>query len=55
MKANVDVIEIDMNNYRKLFIGNKQFEKIYGVTKKELLEKYDYEKYLEENKQKVLK
>ena len=41
---------VDMSNYRKLFIVNKQFEKSYGITKKELLEKYDYEKYLEEQK-----
>ena len=43
-------IDIDMNNYRKLFIGQKQFEKAYGITKKELLEKYDYNKYKEEIK-----
>ena len=30
-------INIDMNNYRKLFMGQKQFEKTYGITKKELL------------------
>ena len=41
-------IDIDMNNYRKLFVGQKDFEKAYGITKKELLEKYDYNKYKEE-------
>ena len=41
-------IDIDMNNYRKLFVGQKRFEKAYGITKKELLEKYDYNKYKEE-------
>ena len=41
-------IDIDMNNYRKLFVGQKKFEKTYGITKKELLEKYDYNKYKEE-------
>ena len=41
-------INIDMNNYRKLFMGQKQFEKTYGITKKELLERYDYNKYKEE-------
>ena len=41
-------IDIDMNNYRKLFDGQKRFEKAYGITKKELLEKYDYNKYKEE-------
>ena len=43
-------IDIDMNNYRKLFVGQKNFEKTYGITKKELLEKYDYNKYKEEKK-----
>ena len=37
-----------MNNYRKLFVGQKDFEKAYRITKKELLEKYDYNKYKEE-------
>ena len=41
-------INVDMNNYRKLFINQKQFEKTYGITKKELLERYDYNKYKEE-------
>ena len=40
--------EIDMTNYRKLFIGNKRFEKTYGVTKKEILDKYNYDEYLKE-------
>ena len=40
-------ITIDMNNYRKLFINNKSFEKAYGITKEELLKKYDYNKYIE--------
>ena len=43
-------IDIDMNNYRKLFIDQKRFEKAYGITKQELLEKYDYNKYKEERK-----
>ena len=41
-------IDIDMNNYRKLFVEQKKFEKAYRITKKELLEKYDYNKYKEE-------
>ena len=41
-------IDIDMNNYGKLFVGQKNFEKAYRITKKELLEKYDYNKYKEE-------
>ena len=40
-------IDIDETNYRKLFIGQKRFEQQYGITKEELLEKYDYQKYLE--------
>ena len=30
------------------FVGQKDFEKAYRITKKELLEKYDYNKYKEE-------
>ena len=41
-------INVDMNNYRKLFINQKRFEKTYGITKEELLERYDYNKYKEE-------
>ena len=41
-------IEITMENYMKLFISNVQFEKAYKTTKKEILEKYNYEKYLED-------
>ena len=40
-------ISIDETNYRKLFIGQKKFVKQYGITKKELLAKYDYKKYME--------
>ena len=47
-------IDIDMKNYRKLFISQKQFEKAYGISKKELLEKYDYNKYKEERKMNLL-
>ena len=39
-------IKIDMTNYRKLFLGSKRFEKQYGITKEELLEKYKYEDYI---------
>ena len=41
-------IIIDMRNYKKLFIGNKSFEKTYGITKEELLVRYPYEQYTEE-------
>ena len=43
-------IEINMVNYKKLFIDNKQFEKSYVKTKQEILEEYNYEKYMEEKK-----
>ena len=42
-------VEIDMINYKMLFINNKQFEKTYGVTKQEILEKYNYDSYMEDN------
>ena len=37
-------IDISKENYRKLFINNKQFENAYGIGKKELFERYPYEK-----------
>ena len=45
-------IEINETNYRKLFMGQKRFENQYGVTKQEILEKYDYKKYLERQEKK---
>ena len=49
---NIDYNIVDIYNngniYQKLFMGQKQFEKTYGITKKELLERYDYNKYKEE-------
>ena len=47
-------IEISMNNYGSLFISNKQFEKSYGITKKELLEKYNYRRYMEEQNDRII-
>ena len=35
-------ITITEENYRKLFVGQKQFEKSYGMTKEELIKKYPY-------------
>ena len=43
-------IEITDRSYKKLFIGKKQFEKAYGITKEELLEKYDYQAYIQQKK-----
>lgn len=36
-------IEIDESNYLKLFVNQSRFEKQYGITKEELLERYPYE------------
>ena len=38
-------IVIDETSYRKLFVGQKQFEKQYGLTKNEMLQKYPYEEW----------
>ena len=38
-------IVIDETSYRKLFVGQKRFEKKYGVTKNEILQKYPYEEW----------
>ena len=35
---------ISKENYRKLYINNKQFGSSYGISKQELLERYPYEK-----------
>ena len=39
-------IEVTRNNYRRLFYGAKTFEKQYGIDKSTLLEKYNYQEYL---------
>ena len=36
-------LEINMDNYYKLFINNTQFEKRYGTTKEAILKMYPYE------------
>ena len=38
-------ILIDESNYRKLFCGETNFKKQYGVSKNMILKKYSYEKY----------
>ena len=43
-------IEITDKSYNKLFINQKQFEKAYRITKVELLEKYDYQAYIQQKK-----
>ena len=47
-------IQIDQKNYKKLFYNNNTFEKQYKITKQELLEKYNYKTYLNEQ-EKILK
>ena len=42
-------MDIDMSNYLLLFMGNKQFEKRFNITKKQLLGKYNYQRDMEEN------
>ena len=34
--------KIDIGSYSKLFYGQKAFTRKYGLTSKELMEKYDY-------------
>ena len=43
-------IEINETNYRKLFMGQKRFEKQYGIDKSTLLEQYNYQEYLNSKK-----
>ncbi len=39
-------IEVTRDNYRRLFYNAKIFEKQYGIDKSSLLEKYNYQEYL---------
>lgn len=48
MFYNENGIEIDETNYLKLFKSPRDFEKQYGMNHKEILSKYDYQKYLEQ-------
>ena len=43
-------IEITVNYYNKLFYSAKTFEKQYGIDKSTLLERYNYQKYMEVRK-----
>ena len=43
-----DII-IDESNYSKLFYGETQFKKQYGVSKNMLLKKYNYKDYKKNN------
>ena len=40
-------LEINMSNYRVLFISKKQFESKFGIKNDMLLELYSYSEYLE--------
>ena len=39
-------IEINKNNYKKLFLDQKKFISIYGITNKELIQMYNYDEYI---------
>ena len=43
-------IEVTKDNYRRLFYSAKIFEKQYGIDKSTLLEKYNYQEYLNSKK-----
>ena len=43
-------VEETDKNYNKLFINQKQFQNAYGITKEELLEKYNYQAYIQQKK-----
>ena len=47
-------IQIDKNKYELLFMNGKYFEKTYKTTKAQLLEKYNFNSYLEKDKTKKL-
>ena len=40
-------ININMNNYRILFMGQNQFEKRFGKNNEQLIKIYNYDRYLE--------
>ena len=42
--------EINADNYMALSVGEKTFKNRYGVSKEELLERYDYSEYIEKKK-----
>ena len=48
MFLNTKGIDVTMSNYRILFAGSKRFEKQHNITKKQLLEMYNYENYVRE-------
>ena len=39
-------IDIEETNYKKLFIEKNRFKRIYKTSNEEVLEKYDYYKYI---------
>ena len=42
-------IDINTNNYTKLFVSNKEFERVFGIAREKLLGMYDYDEYLAED------
>ena len=47
-------IDINMSNYNMLFVGQKQFENKYKITKEELINLYSYDSYVDKDKKKVV-
>jgi hypothetical protein len=43
-------IEINMKNYRKLFLNQKQFKKAYNISNLELMQKYNYKNLIEKRR-----
>ena len=47
-------ITINIDNYKKLFMAEKKFVKQYGVTKQQLIEKYNYDEYKEKKNDRII-
>ena len=41
-------IDFSQNNYKRLFVSEKQFIRTYNKTNQQLIEKYNYNEYLKE-------
>ena len=50
MFLNEKDIKVNRDNYKRLFYDAKQFEKQYGIDKSTLIEKYNYQEYLNSKK-----
>lgn len=45
--------EMNEKNLRKIFYNNREFERQFGITKDELLEKYNYQEYRKEKQRRM--